>query len=373
MNIILAGGGTGGHVYPALAIAEALRRRDPAARVLFVGSRAGMEAALVPPAGIPFVGLSVSPPRSRAPLRVLRSLAGVGASLGQATVVLTRFHPDAVIATGGIAAVPSVMVAAALHMPIVVLEGNAVPGRANRFLARFSRAVAVTSEGIGASLPGGRIVVTGLPVRHEVYSATREEGLRSFGLDPARRTVLVIGGSQGAVRLNAAVEGAVGHLSGRLDAQVIHQVGRGWDAATPGRPAPRRPERVAYVRVPYLERIGEAYACADLVVSRCGANALAEITACGLPSILVPYPHAAEDHQTRNAEALVTAGAAALLPDAALNGDALAAEIAALLDNPRRLQTMARAARSWGRRDAADRVVTLLASLAEAAPRRACE
>ncbi len=375
MNIILAGGGTGGHVYPALAIAEALRRRDPTARVLFVGSRAGMEAALVPSAGIPFVGLPVSPPRSRAPLRVLRSLAGVGASLGQATVVLRRFHPDAIVATGGIAAVPSVMVAAALHMPIIVLEGNAVPGRANRFLARFSRAVAATSEGIGPLLPVGRIVVTGLPVRHEVYSATREEGLRSFGLDPARKTVLVIGGSQGAVRLNAAVEDAVARLGGRLDVQVIHQVGRGWAGTTPGRqaPAPQRPERVAYVRVPYLERIGEAYACADLVVSRCGANALAEITACGLPSILVPYPYAADDHQTRNAEALLAAGAAVLLPDAELSGDALAGEIGAFLDNPQRLETMALAARSWGRRDAADRVVTLLASLAQGAPTKACE
>jgi UDP-N-acetylglucosamine--N-acetylmuramyl-(pentapeptide) pyrophosphoryl-undecaprenol N-acetylglucosamine transferase len=266
-----------------------------------------------------------------------------------------------------------VVVAAALHMPIVVVEGNAVPGRANRFLARFSRAVAVTSEGIRAALPGGRVVVTGLPVRHEVYSANREEGLRSFGLDPARRTVLIIGGSQGAARLNAAVDDAVARLAGRLDAQVIHQAGRGWDGRTRARPAPQRPQGVAYVRVPYLERIGEAYACADLVVSRCGANALAEITACGLPSILVPYPYAADDHQTKNAEELVAAGGGMLLPDAALSGEALAAEIAALLDKPERLQTMALAARSLGRRDAADRVVTLLASLAGAAPEKAWE
>jgi UDP-N-acetylglucosamine--N-acetylmuramyl-(pentapeptide) pyrophosphoryl-undecaprenol N-acetylglucosamine transferase len=306
-------------------------------------------------------------------LRVLRSVAEAGASLGQAAVILSRFDPDAIIATGGIAAVPSVVVAAALHMPIVVLEGNAVPGRANRFLSRFSRAVAVTSEGVRAALPGGCVVVTGLPVRQEVYSASREEGLRFFGLDPARRIVLIIGGSQGAARLNAAVDDAVARLAGRLDAQVIHQVGRGWDGGTRARPAPQRPQRVAYVRVPYLERIGEAYACADLVVSRCGANALAEITACGLPSILVPYPYAADDHQTKNAEELVAAGGGVLLPDAALSGEALAAEIAALLDKPDRLRTMALAARSCGRRDAADRVVTLLASLAGAAPARACE
>ena len=368
MNILLTGGGTGGHVYPALALAEAFQRHDPGMRLLFVGSRAGMEASLVPAAGIPFLGLAVRPPRSLAPIRVLVSVASAGISLGQAAAVVARVRPDAVIATGGIAAVPPVMAAAAFNIPIVVLEGNAIPGRTNRFLARYSRVVAVASDAAAARMPAGRAVVTGLPIRREVVTATREEGVRAFGLDPTRRTVLVIGGSQGAARLNRATEDAVALLAPRRTLQVVHQVGRGWSGSGPDRPEPARVEGLGYLRVPYLERIGVAFASADLVVSRCGANALAEITACGLPSILVPYPHAADDHQSHNAAPLVASGAAVLLRDAALTGEALAREIAALFDTPGRLQAMAAAARSQGRPEAADRIVALVARLAHPVP-----
>lgn len=368
MNVLLAGGGTGGHVYPALALAEALRRRDPAARVLFVGSSAGMEARLVPAAGIPFAGLAVRPPRGGAPGRVLLALASGGASVAQAAALVARFRPDAIVATGGIAAAPPVVAGAALRVPVVVLEGNAIPGRVNRLLARWARAVAVTSEDAAARIPGRRAVVTGLPVRREVPAATRDEGVLAFGLDPSRRTVLVLGGSQGAARLNAAVEEAVGRLRERRDLQVLHQVGLGWASSPHGR-APAGGEArevggVRYVRVPYLHRVGPAYACADLVVSRCGATTLAEVTACGRPAILVPYRHAAEDHQTLNAAPLVRAGAAVLVPDLELSGEVLAREIAALLDTPGRLGEMAARALALGRPDAADRVLDLVAAVA---------
>jgi UDP-N-acetylglucosamine--N-acetylmuramyl-(pentapeptide) pyrophosphoryl-undecaprenol N-acetylglucosamine transferase len=369
MNILLTGGGTGGHVYPALALAEALHRQGAGARVLFVGSRSGMEAAIVPAAGVPFVGLMVRPPRSRAAMRMFLSLASMGGSLGQALVVVARFKADVMIATGGIAAVPPVMAGAAFGTPVIVLEGNAIPGRTNRFLGRYSRWVAVSSEAAAARWPAGRAVVTGLPVRQDVYTVPREEGLRAFGLDPGRRTVFIVGGSQGAVRLNSAVEEAVVRLAPRRDLQVLHQVGRGWDGQ--GERAERRGiEGIDYIRVPYLDRIGLAYACADVVVSRCGATALAEITACGLPAILVPYPHAADDHQTHNAAPIVAAGAAVHVADAALSGALLAREIAALFDTPGRLQAMAASARSQGHRDAADRVLALIAGLAHcSAPR----
>ncbi len=368
MNILLAGGGTGGHVYPALAIVEALHRRDPAARVLFVGSRAGMEASLVPAAGVPFVGLAVRPPRSRAPLRLALSAASVGMSLVQAFAVVARFRPDAVIATGGIAAVPPVLAASVTNVPVIVLEGNVIPGRTNAWLARYSRIVAVSSDEAAARLPAGRTVVTGVPIRRDVYSATREEGVAAFGLDPDRKTVLIIGGSQGAARLNSAAREAVGRLASRGDLQVLHQVGRGWDGSERGSATAEAVGAIRYRRVPYLERIGAAYACADLVVSRCGANALAEITACGRPAILVPYPHAADDHQTHNAQTLVASGAAVLVPDAQLTGDGLAKEIAALLDTPGLLGAMAASARSRGRPDAADRVIVLISHLTQPLP-----
>jgi len=386
VNILLTGGGTGGHVYPALALAQALRREDPACRILFVGSRAGMEASLVPAAGVAFLGLAIRPPRGRAAGRIAVTLASGVVACAQAAAVVARFRPDAVVATGGIAAAPSVVAAAALHVPIVVLEGNVLPGRVNRMLARLSRTVAVASDAAGASLPSRRVVVTGLPVRREIYTASREDGLRLFGLLPGRRTVLVLGGSQGAARLNQAVEDAVARLAGREDLQILHQVGRGWAAATgaskmraigsPAGPAGGSPTGSArdsaagpaggslhYVRVPYLVEIGPAYACADLVVSRCGANALAELTACGRPAILVPYPHAAEDHQARNAGPLVSAGAATLIPDPALSGEVLAREIGLALDVPGRLEEMAARMRAFGRPDAAERLAALVVGI----------
>jgi UDP-N-acetylglucosamine--N-acetylmuramyl-(pentapeptide) pyrophosphoryl-undecaprenol N-acetylglucosamine transferase len=390
MNLVLAGGGTGGHVYPALALAGALRRRDPGARVLFVGSASGMEASLVPAAGVPFAGLVVRPPRSRSPLRTAVALGTAAAGFLQSAAIVARFRPDAVVATGGIAAAPPVLAAWVMRIPVVLLEGNAAPGRANAFLARFARAVAVTSDDASARIPGGRALVTGLPVRPEIYSTPRGDGFRAFGLDPARRTILAIGGSQGAARLNAAVDEMVTRLAGRTDLQILHQTGRGWTAPLPtagaasgtgqptaiadtgaGVPAdplpadqppatlPLKPG-IRHVRVPYLEQIGLAYACADVVISRCGATALAEITACGLPAVLVPYRYAAGGHQAENAAPLVRAGAASLVTDEALDGETLAREVLEILDAPGRRDAMAARSRALGRPDAADRVLALL-------------
>lgn len=366
MNLLLAGGGTGGHVYPALALAQALRRRDPDAGLLFAGSATGMEAALVPSAGLPFAGLAVRPPRSRAPLRAAVAIVTGAVSLAQALAIVARFQPDAVVATGGIAAAPPVLAAWLWRVPVVLLEGNAALGRANAFLARFARAVAVTSDDAAARVGGGRALVTGLPVRSEVFSTPRGEGLRAFGLDPARRTVLVIGGSQGAARLNAAADEMALSLAGRRDLQILHQTGRGWQGREIGefdRTAVSN-ETVAaglrHVRVPYFDQIGLAYACADLVISRCGATALAEITACGLPAVLVPYRYAADGHQAENAAPLIRAGAAVLLDDATLDGTALARTVAEILDAPGRRDAMAGRARALGRPDAADRVLALV-------------
>jgi UDP-N-acetylglucosamine--N-acetylmuramyl-(pentapeptide) pyrophosphoryl-undecaprenol N-acetylglucosamine transferase len=379
MNVLLAGGGTGGHVYPALAVAEALRRRDPGARVLFAGSAAGMEASLVPAAGVPFAGLAVRPPRSRSALRTAAALASGAAALVQAAAVVARFRPDVVVATGGIAAAPPVFAARAMRIPVVLLEGNAAPGRANALLARFACAVAVTSGDASARIPGGRGLVTGLPVRADVYSTPRSAGLRAFGLEPNRRTVLVIGGSQGAARLNGATADMAVRLAGRADLQILHQTGRGWSperaaaAAPPSRvsasttpnetptsPAAGNGGALRYVRVPYFERIGPAYACADLVVSRCGATAIAEITACGLPAVLVPYRYAARGHQAENAAPLVRAGAAVLVADDALDGEALARAVIDILDTPGRCEAMAAQSKALGRPDAAEQVLALL-------------
>lgn len=390
MNLVLAGGGTGGHVYPALALAGALRRRDPGARVLFVGSASGMEASLVPAAGVAFAGLVVRPPRSRSIVRTAVALGTGAAGVLQAAAVVARFRPDAVVATGGIAAAPSVVAAWAMRIPVVLLEGNAAPGRANAFLARFARAVAVTSDDASARIPGGRALVTGLPVRPEVYSTPRADGLRAFGLDPGRRTVLVLGGSQGAARLNTAVDEMAVRLAGRGDLQILHQTGRGWqritggnegaesataaDLETPLRGAATSradPGALRHVRIPYFDQIGLAYACADVVISRSGATALAEITACGLPAILVPYRYAAGGHQAENAAPLVQAGAAVLVADDALHAGTLVRAVGEILDTPGRRDAMAARSRALGRPDASDRVLTLLERVRRASGRTA--
>jgi UDP-N-acetylglucosamine--N-acetylmuramyl-(pentapeptide) pyrophosphoryl-undecaprenol N-acetylglucosamine transferase len=377
MNVLLAGGGTGGHVYPALALAGALRRRDPGGRLLFAGSAAGMEAALVPASGVPFAGLVVRPPRSRSLLRTAAALATGAAALAQAAVIVARFRPDAVVATGGIAAAPPVFAAWAMRRPVMLLEGNAAPGRANALLARFARAVAVTSEDAAARVPGGRAVVTGLPVRPEVYGTPRADGLRAFGLDPNRRTILAIGGSQGAARLNAAVDEMAGRLAGRSDLQILHQTGRGWRGQTSTGPAEAgvpaslpggAAAALRHVRVPYFDQIGLAYACADVVVSRCGATAIAEITACGLPAVLVPYRFAAGGHQAQNAAPLERAGAGVVLADDALDGARLSAGVLEILDTPGRRDAMAARSRAIGRPDAAERVLALIERLAAGTP-----
>ena len=327
-----------------------------------------MEAALVPAAGVPFAGLVVRPPRSRSLVRTVVALGTGAAGLVQAAAIVARFKPDVVVATGGIAAAPPVLAAWVMRVPVVLLEGNAAPGRTNAVLARFARAVAVTSDDASARIPGGRALVTGLPVRPEVYSTPRSEGIRAFGLDPGRRTVLVIGGSQGAAALNTAVEEMARRLAERTDLQILHQTGRGWSGTQAGAAqAPRRETTAArgdggirHVRVPYFDQIGLAYGCADLVISRCGATALAEITACGLPAILVPYRYAAGGHQAENAAPLARAGAGVVVADEALNGDALAREVFNILDVPGRRDVMAARSRALGRPDAADRVLALL-------------
>lgn len=368
MNVVLAGGGSGGHVYPALALAGALRRRDPGARVLFIGSNAGMEAALVPAEDLPFAGLAVRPPRSRSAARSAVALATGAWSLLQAASIVARFKPDVVVATGGIAAAPPVLAAWVMRVPVVLLEGNAAPGRVNAVLARFARAVAVASAEAASRVPGRRAFVTGLPVRPEIWSTPRDEGIRVFGLDPGRRTIVVVGGSQGAARLNAAVDEMARRLADRADLQILHQTGRGWargdggpENAPRGRASAARDERgMRHLRAAYFERIGLAYGCADLVISRCGATALAEITACGLPAILVPYRFAAGGHQAENALPLARAGAAVVLEDATLGGEALAREVRDILDTPGRRDAMAARSRALGHPDAADRVLDLL-------------
>ena len=368
---LVAGGGTAGHLQPALAIAEALvDLGHDRSTIEFVGSARGQDAATLEGRGFP---LTVLPGRgivrSLAPRTVvanLRSAAELCSAAGQAVRLVGRAQPQVVVAVGGYASLAGAFGALIHRVPLVLVNVDAVPGAANRLFARGAAACAVGWE--GTSLP--RAVVTGTPVRPEIAAVVRTPDARAaaraeLGLPTDRAVVAVFGGSLGARRINQAVDGAAGRWATRDDLAVYHIVGhRDWpsygagpgveriggDTASTGGSVPRG---LDLVRVPYEQRMPAVYAAADVVVCRAGAMTVAELAAAGVPSVLVPLPGAPGDHQTANARVLERVGAAVLLPDPDCTAVGLAGIVEALLADPDRLAAMGRAAASLGRPDAA--------------------
>jgi UDP-N-acetylglucosamine--N-acetylmuramyl-(pentapeptide) pyrophosphoryl-undecaprenol N-acetylglucosamine transferase len=368
VRVLIAGGGTAGHVFPALAVATRLADGH-GAEVRFAGTRAGQEARLVPAAGFPFAVVEARPfvrtltPRAvAAPIRAMRSVS--------------RCRPlatwaDVVVGMGGYVAVPVVLAAARSRRPVVLHEQNAVPGLANRALSRLARTVAISFPETARLLPRrARTVLTGNPVRDRIVAVPGDRGALAaearseLGLEPGRATVVIFGGSLGALHVDRAAVDASSALRERADLQVLLLTGAAHIDEV-NRRLPR--DRVLHVRaLPFLDRMELAYAAADLIVARAGATTVAEITVCGLPSILIPYPYATARHQEANARALQRAGAATIIMDDALTGHVLAARIADLVSSPARLSTMAERAVRLGRADAAD---ALAKAVVEAAAR----
>ncbi|MBV8150565.1 MAG: undecaprenyldiphospho-muramoylpentapeptide beta-N-acetylglucosaminyltransferase [Candidatus Eremiobacteraeota bacterium] len=332
MRVALIGGGTGGHIYPALAIEQALRgecaaRNEPYS-ALFLGTRRGLERTLVEPAGIPLRFVPARPLRRRLSLDVLATIAVDAAGIAVAAWILARFRPDIVIATGGYVTFPAIVAARMLRTvrciraPLVLLEENARPGLVNRLLVPLVDEVWGAFPASASAL-GKRFVMTGVPVRrHIVERPSKARARANLGIDPQAFVVVVMGGSQGARSINLATSALVTrrtlpanwwivHVSGERDYGAAH-------AALREKPAENR-----VTLLPYLDDPGPAYAAADLVVARAGASTLAELAATGTPSLLIPYPHASEDHQAANARVFEDAGAAAVVADASLDGDAL--------------------------------------------------
>ena len=355
---IVAGGGTAGHVLPAIAVARALVERGHAADTIhFVGSRRGVEASLVPEAGFSFTLLP-----GRGIARTF-SWDNVGAVFGlvvavvQGIAIVARRKPAVVLSMGGYAAVPCAVAAVLLRVPLVLHDQNAVPGSANRLVARFARAAAVSFA--GTPLP--RAEVTGNPVRPEVAAvqrsaASRAAARRELGLPEDRVVVAAFGGSLGARSINRAVAGLASAWAIREDVVLYHVVGRrDWDD-----PQLRATTTVAYRPVEYEARMPLLFAAADVAVCRAGGTTVAELAVVGLPAVLVPLPGAPGDHQTANAAALVRAGGAVLVPDDELTTERLAGVLAPLVASPDRLADMAEAAHSCAVPDAANRVAMVL-------------
>ena len=360
--VVVAGGGTAGHVLPAVAAAQALvERGHPAGSVRFVGSSRGIEARLVPEAGFEVTLLPGRGIARRLTLDNVGAVAGLVRGVGRALVLVRRWRPAVVLSVGGYASVPCAAAAAVWRVPLVVHEQNAVPGLANRLAGRLARASAVSFE--GTALP--RAVVTGNPVRPEVRAvdrspAGRRRARQELGLPVEGLVVGVFGGSLGARRLNQATFGVVEAWAGRQGLAVRHAVGaRDWTGVAGNLPRPA-PGGLVYQPVEYEPRMPVLLAAADVVVGRAGGTTVAELAAVGMPSVLVPLPIAPNDHQTANAMALVRAGAAVLIPDGELTTERLADELGALLDDTERLTRMEAAARSFARPDAAERVADVV-------------
>jgi UDP-N-acetylglucosamine--N-acetylmuramyl-(pentapeptide) pyrophosphoryl-undecaprenol N-acetylglucosamine transferase len=347
MHVVLAGGGTAGHLEPALALADALRRRDPAVGITLLGTPTGMENTIVPARGydlrhVPRVPLPRRPTADL--LRLPGRLRGAVAAAGR---ILDEVHADAVVGFGGYVSVPAYLAARKRGLPIVVHEANARPGVANRLGARLTPFVAVSAPDGG--LPHARMV--GLPLRRSIATldrpALRVAALAHFGLADGYPTLLVFGGSLGAKRLNEAAVAAAPALAA-AGIQVLHAVGREHADSVS---VPQEPGAPPYVTVPYLERMDLAYAAADIALCRGGAVTCAELAAVGLPAVYVPLP-IGNGEQRRNALPVVNAGGGILVEDAALDAAWITANLVPLLADPTKVAAMGASAAAHGRRDA---------------------
>jgi UDP-N-acetylglucosamine--N-acetylmuramyl-(pentapeptide) pyrophosphoryl-undecaprenol N-acetylglucosamine transferase len=347
-TILIMAGGTGGHIFPALATARVLERRGY--RIVWLGTQRGIEARLIPAAGIPVEWLSVSGLRGKGLMTLLVAPVRLLVALFQALRAVRRHNPSVVLGAGGFASGPGGVAAWLLRRPLVVHEQNAVAGLTNRVLARLADRVL---EGFPGSFGRGvRAEHVGNPVRPEIAAVPPPE--RRYPMREGRARLLVFGGSQGAARLNAVVPAALAELPRELRPDVIHQTGRNGFDETVAAYQSRGIE--ADVR-PFIDDMAGAYGWADMAVCRSGALTVAELAAAGVPAVLVPFPAAVDDHQTRNAEYVVRAGAAVLLPERELTPVSMAATLRDLLEAGRpRLARMAAAARGTAITDADERL-----------------
>ncbi len=353
LKIVFAGGGTGGHLYPALAIAEELRRQQPSVDILVIGAQGKIESRVVPTMGYSFRTLWISGLARRFSTATLLFPLKLLVASVQAATALLQYKPVVVVGTGGYVCGPPLFIATLLGIPTLIQEQNSFPGATTRLLAGRVTEVHLSFERSRKFLRRQENVhITGNPTRAVIGTVSRDQGTRFFGIDPAKKTLLVFGGSQGATAINAALQHALPTLLERK-VQVLWGTGeRNYEAA---QEVVRRLGSAAGEMVKvfgYFEKIEYAYAACDLVLARAGATTLAEITAAGVASVLVPYPYAAADHQTENAKAMEEGGAAVLCAESDL-GSLLGDIMTDLLGNADKLKDMARRARSLGHPSAA--------------------
>ena len=362
VKIIIATGGTGGHLYPALAVARMLGTRANL-KLLFVGGKGSLEEKKVSSICIPFRGIVVRKFLRGQFIFLPSFILNLCIACIQSFFIIMEFRPDVVVGMGGYVSGPVLLTSALCGIPTLIHEQNTVAGLTNRILAKFVRRIGITFEMSRRYFPNTKTEFIGNPVREEVLTAQRDSSVKKLGLQPNKKTVIVFGGSSGAKKINKAIVDALKFLDGS-NLQILHITGPNDYNYVKSLTSALHLTNCALYLYSYLDNIWDALASADLVVSRAGATSIAEITARGLPSILIPYPYASENHQELNSRVLEEKGAARVLLDRELTGENLAREILNLIGDDEKMKRMAYQSKSFGQPDATKKLVNAIYQLA---------
>jgi UDP-N-acetylglucosamine--N-acetylmuramyl-(pentapeptide) pyrophosphoryl-undecaprenol N-acetylglucosamine transferase len=364
MRVILTGGGTGGHIYPAVAIGQAIKKQWPKTELLYVGTAHGLESRIIPTTGFSFITIDVEGLQRKISFQAVKAVWKALAGLFKADKIIRDFQPDLVIGTGGYVCLPVVWSAARQKIPALLHEQNALPGLTNRFLSSRVNGIMLTFQEAQNHLSPKaqkKARLTGLPIRQEIMRVNRAEGLAYFGFSPDKPTLLAVGGSRGARSINNAMLRVCRDFADKI--QIIHITGAG------GYDSFLKQLKFSGIDVgncgniiirPYLHQMECALACADLCVARAGAAFLAEMTAKGIPGILIPYPYAAENHQEHNARSLVQKKAAVMILDSQLNGEVLGKEIQKILSDEKERILMSENSKNAGNPDAIEKIINVV-------------
>ncbi|MBO4671676.1 MAG: undecaprenyldiphospho-muramoylpentapeptide beta-N-acetylglucosaminyltransferase [Bacteroidales bacterium] len=362
LRVIISGGGTGGHIFPAVSIARKLKEVNPASEILFVGAQGKMEMEKVPREGFEIIGLPIVGLQRQLTLRNLLNDIQVPfkfvGSIAKARRIIKDFKPEIAVGVGGYASAPLLMAATRMRIPALIQEQNGFAGLTNKMLGKKVQSICVAYEGMERFFPAGKIILSGNPIRPEMHpysEAEKREGIEFYGFDPAKRHILIVGGSLGSGTLNNAMKGWIeAGCPGGEDVEVLWQCGKyykaGIDAFMEGRDLP------GVVHTDFISRMDLAYAMADVIVSRSGASSVSEICATSKAAVFVPSPNVAEDHQTHNAMALVRRDAALMVPDAQAREKLLGTALA-LVHDPGRIALLEKNAAAMALPDAAQTIV----------------
>ncbi len=361
MRAIIAGGGTGGHLFPGVSLASHINNKYPKAKIVFVGTERGLEAKVIPKSGYELKLISVKGFVGKSAKDKVNSVLSLVKSLFECKKILKSFCPDIVFGVGGYASFPMVLMATLNKIPTIILEQNTVPGLANKVLGKIVDAIAVTYPETIDYFQKEKVYLTGTPIRKEILLGDKQKAINIFNLERERQTVLIFGGSLGARKINKAIiDGLPYLLSLRDKIQIIHQTGESdynWVMAE------YRKLPFKATVLPFIYDMAEAYSVADLVICRAGASTVAEITALGKASILIPYPYAAYNHQEMNARRLLSRGACEMVLDRELNGEIISKKINKILSDPVVKKEMEMASIAFGKTNAAEKIVEIGESL----------